>query len=538
MVHWMGHCPLLAVYILLGFSRIYPVSAALPDLVVRISPAGLSPSNSLAVNSESDDASIEILAKRAQFGSRDRSLEGTLVRPPDYDFFLCERYRKTFNVDKNGKVDLVTLPPYQKPDEKNSTVMLVPRGECSFERKAYAAKHFYGAKAILIYDRLGARYTWNVTTNRVNFPQAILDYECGNGNAVMNDLPLDPPAYNESQLDPLMGFTTKMPTNQGTSVATASQGASPGQPSNPGFDVGMTRACNLTNTALNSCESQLCLVTSHRQNSTDYPVCCAWDTPVTMAKADDAKDLDTDDILAVWLTIRQSELVFQSDFLSFQHEVSIKTRGSSSAFNVTYIFMWMWGTLVMMVGAWYAAGEYRRFGSNLTAYKANKEKKQNNDRDLRRPRRKKFDQPNDQSLGREDDRARSKKKSANNKHRKQTDLERGELSFQDEMDDRIIGKEQQPANEKKQTIQANRKKSRKTIKNDEQVWSLRSLPPPERKRKQKRIPRDNNVQLGNNFTKNEANTEEGVGNESSIIPARESGTISPFEMTQWHVVGK
>ena len=41
------------------------------------------------------------------------------------------------------------------------------------------------------------------------------------------------------------------------------------------------------------------------------------------------------------------------------------------------------------------------------------------------------------------------------------------------------------------------------MKNDEQVWSLRSLPPPERKRKQKRIPRDNNVQLGNNLTMNE-----------------------------------
>ena len=210
----MSSCHLF-VFILLGYSGIYPVLAALPDLVVRFSPTAISPSDSAAISSN-DDTSIEFLAKRAQFGSRDRKLEGRLVHPPGYDFFLCERFRSTVDVSQDGQVSVVALPPYTKPKEGDSTVMLVPRGECTFERKAYAAKHFYGAKAILIYDRLGARYTWNTTTDRVNFPDAKLDYECANGNSMMYDLPLDPPTYNGTQLDPVMGFATKMPTKPAT----------------------------------------------------------------------------------------------------------------------------------------------------------------------------------------------------------------------------------------------------------------------------------------------------------------------------------
>lgn len=515
----MGPCPLLAVFILLRFSGIYPVLAALPDLVVHVKPTALSRSDSLTAKSDDNDAFIEIYAKRAQFGSRDRFLEGILVRPPDYDSFLCNRYRK--NMD---------LPSYSKPDEKNSTVMLVPRGECSFESKAYAAKHFYGAKAIMIYDRLGARYTWNASTQRVNFPQAILDYECGNGNAVMRNLPLDPPAYNAAQLDPLMGMAI-------------------GEGSNAGIDVGMTNICNLTNTAFKPCESQLCLVTSHSENSTDYNVCCAWDTPVTMPAADDAKDLDTNDILTVWLTIRQSERIFQSDLLSFENDVSIEARGNHSAFNVTYIFMWIWGTLVMMVGALYAAGDYRRFGSKLSAYKVSEEKNETRHRDLRRrprPRRTNSGQPNENSMGEKEKPAGlEKNRITKNKRGKlnfggsQADLESGEHSFQDEMDEGIVDKDPEPTIRigKKQKKQTNKEKPRKS-KQNEKVVSLHSLPPPERKRKQKRPRSNNNAQLGNNTLTNQSNTEEEVGNETSIIPAREAGTITPFEMTYWHVLGK
>jgi len=501
----MGTCQLIAIFILLRLSRIYPV-LALPDLVVRITPTSLSQSDSPKSKGDENDASIDILAKRATFGSRDHFLTGILVRPPDYDPLLCERYEMSVDIFKNGNLGLVTLPPYPKPDEKNSTVMLVPRGECSFERKAYAAKHFYGAKGILIYDRLAARYTWNETTNRVNFPRAISDYECGNGNAVMHNLTLDPPMYDETKLDPLLGLTTKMTTKTETRIGVTNNEDSLGQGSNAGSTVGMTTNCDLTNTALNPCESNLCLVTSHTENSTKYPVCCAWDIPFSMPEADDAKNLDTSNIFAVFLTIRQSELIFKSDLLSFKSDVSIETRGSHSAFNTTYIFMWMWGTLVTMIGAWYAAGDYRSFGAKLTAYKASEEMKQTGVRD---------------------------------RGGFEADMESGEQSFQDELDGGVDSKDTQ------QTIRGGSKQKKRPkkeqpmkAKQNEKVWSLHSLPPPERKRKQneKRPKRKNNDNQHNKTGTKESNTGE-IENETSTIPSRESEKSTSFEMTTWHVLG-
>ena len=157
------------------------VTAALPDVVVRIAPTLISQSESLTTSNEDDEEPMEILAKRAQFGSRDDLLSGTLILPPDYDMYLCEpKIHIVIDVDvdefgnyKNHSTS--TLPPYPIP--KEDTVMLVPRGECSFEQKAYAASAFYGAKAILIYDRLAARYRYDATSASILLPFNKVDYE-------------------------------------------------------------------------------------------------------------------------------------------------------------------------------------------------------------------------------------------------------------------------------------------------------------------------------------------------------------------------
>eukprot|EP00536_Pseudo-nitzschia_multiseries_P004854 jgi/Psemu1/189157/e_gw1.85.134.1 len=139
----------------------------------------------------------------------------------------------------------------------------------------------------------------------------------------------------------------------------------PGAVRTDGFDTSLLTACNLTGTTHDSCESNLCLITSHVKNSTDYPICCAWDVPTTMPSSEDATDLDTDDIFAVWLTIRQSEMILGSEILSYGSAVTLSTRGSTSLFNASYVLMWLWGTFVMALGGWYAAGEYRNFGARL-----------------------------------------------------------------------------------------------------------------------------------------------------------------------------
>ena len=169
------------------------VTAALPDVVVRIAPTLISQSESLTTSNEDDEGPMEILAKRAQFGSRDDLLSGTLILPPDYDMYVCEPHTIIHvEVDEYGNYknhSTSTLPPYPRPEE--DTVMLVPRGECSFERKAYAASAFYGAKAILIYDRLAARYRWDSTSEREIFPIDKLDYECSKFEILLSVLCLN-----------------------------------------------------------------------------------------------------------------------------------------------------------------------------------------------------------------------------------------------------------------------------------------------------------------------------------------------------------
>jgi len=398
------HLPLLLL-LLLGLSWCPPcsvlvfVGASLPDVVLRVAPTPLSESNVLTVTDDHDP--LELLVKRASFGSKAHYLKGTLVRSPDNDPYLCERFYATMGVDPtSGEVSVITMPPHPQPDGNESTILLVPRGECSFERKAYAAKAFYGARGIMIYDRLGARYRWNSTTNRVIFPFAQYDYECGNGHQFLENLPLDPPAYNSTLFDPFMGMeistTTDAMRDYVSPRTTRDDGSSDGDGDGDGGGGGGAstsaaldevdevdedysssyyplKACNLTGTTHHACESNLCLVTSHVQNSTSYPVCCAWDVPMIMPPSDDAADLDTDDVLAVFLTIRQSEAILGSDILSSGSEVTIRTRGSTSVFNGTYVLMWLWGTLVMAVAARYAAGEYRSFGAKLTATKAAEE---------------------------------------------------------------------------------------------------------------------------------------------------------------------
>mmetsp|Transcript_6520 Transcript_6520/g.13851 ORF Transcript_6520/g.13851 Transcript_6520/m.13851 type:complete len:962 (-) Transcript_6520:462-3347(-) len=476
------------VSILLGLSGICPILqvASLPDLVVRVKSTALSQSQSLEVSATEDGDSIEFFAKRAQFGSREHYFKGTLVRSPDYDPFLCEQFIVNLEMSKDGNPSLATLPPYKKPDENNPTVMLVPRGECTFEKKAYAAKAFYGAKAIMIYDRLASRYQWDEATNRVVFPKTQRDYECGNGISYMYDLPLDPPPYNAIQFDPIMGMNTSTTTEAMRDI-TITNGITNGnissyELSTEGSDVGLATKCDLTHTALNPCESQLCLVTSHLENSSIYPVCCAWDLPITMPSAPDASGMDTSDILSVWLTIRQSELILQSQLLSFGSEVTIETRGSTSAFNATYVLMWIWGTLVTMVGGWFAARDYKTFGAKLKALNASEENQEEERGEV------------------------------------ESDLE---SSFQDEIVFQFGNNDKND--------QAKKKTSGKKEKNQE-VWSLHSLPPPERKKK-KRPSLDKVVQNAPAT----AGTDQSRPR-ASAVPSREPETVESFEMTHWHVL--
>ena len=167
----------------------------------------------------------------------------------------------------------------------------------------------------------------------------------------------------------------------------------------------------------------------------------------------------------------------------------------------------------------YAAGYYRKFDSDLTAYKESKGNDETGN-DV-------IEQNSNSDKG---------KGGKSYTGGLQTDLESGEPSFKDEMEDKTADTDSKPkfrfgGQQNKQKKKRNEHKP----KQKEEGWSLRSLPPPERKRKQKKSTRSKIAEQGNDTqSKNEGEP----GNTTPTIPARESDTISPFEMTQWHVFGK
>ena len=98
-------------------------------------------------------------------------------------------------------------PPLQLPPSDNkllcnnvtssgttySGLLLVPRGECTFELKALNAQRL-GAKGIAIYGTLASRYSLNTTkyinqtdhtytTDDIVYPQKYFDYDCDKGRA-------------------------------------------------------------------------------------------------------------------------------------------------------------------------------------------------------------------------------------------------------------------------------------------------------------------------------------------------------------------
>jgi len=257
--------------------------------------------------------------QRGLFGSKEDKLEGLLVHSPSFDDVLCEYYNPS---NKN----IAPLPDHEP------WVMMVPRGICSFEQKLYAAKMWYKAKGILVYDTLSARYQYNNKTKTMWWPQAQTDYDCGHGYGFVSNIQLDPPAYDGNTLDPLMDLT--LPTHN----------------------------CTLEKTQT-PCESQLFLVTGQsKDNSSTYPVCCAWDLPITMLPNPQGA-LNVSDVMAVFLTIRQGDAIMNY----VGQQVVIKAR-PHKAFNPSQIFLWLMGVIIAFVASWFASSDLRIFRAKLAHY--------------------------------------------------------------------------------------------------------------------------------------------------------------------------
>lgn len=455
-----------------------------------------------------------LYVKRAAFGSTD-DVKGELVLAPSDDPYLCEMYNTTRNE---------TSQKFPKPT--HDTVILAARGHCTFERKAHAAKHMYGAKAILIYDELSARYNFegNDTSGKVLYPIPKWDYDCLQGSNTINEsIPLDPPAYNGSVLDPLMDMT-----KADTSICTLQEGRQ-------------------------TCESQLCLAISRIPNSTLYRVCCAWDVPLTMPKANDTKELDTDDIVALFLTIRQGQEITNNDLLGRQ--VLIKSRGQ--VFNITYLFMWGLGTVVVAGASWYAASDYRSFGIKLAAYKERINRNAvRNTQEQNRPHQvivsdDRVDVTSNET-GSTVAKVKNHKRSSNDLAH---DIERDDSHFCYESND-SSQKKQSRTKQKKTPDQHNTSHKRKGGTKDQEVISLHSIPPSRTQNQTDNSSaesrpvfvlnfrrdtgdysgEDRNTRRSHQLAANNQPLDNADEAELPELPVRESGRMKAFEMNQWHVL--
>jgi hypothetical protein len=434
------------------------------------------------------------LAKRALFGSEEKRLEGRLVHSPAYDELLCDYYEV-----ENHNGSMVPIVP------RETWVMMVPRGGCTFERKAYAAMALYGASGILIYDNLSARYLWDNDTQKMTYPKKLWDYDCDYGYGFVSDIELDPPGYSREVLDPIMD--QRSPTTRCTF-----------EPSRE------------------PCASQLCLVTGPAaSNTSKFPVCCAWDLPMTMPGDDTAGD--TDNILAVSLTIRQGQ-----EFMQYVGEIVVVEARPYQPFNPSMIFLWMLAVTIAFVSAYFGAADFRIFRLTLAQYQATKNALtpsspdgQNNDEEKAQE-----TQTDDDDDDLEDlvvglaDLSSENEADDNEGTPDDESLDNDEGPVDDNHEDEPE-QEQEPQQsntkqKKKWALHSLPPKDIKESKKRDDVWVLHSLPPPERKPKAKR-------KRPGYKAEHTAETDILPTDGGKSLPEPWATPIGGFEMTQWHVFG-
>mmetsp|Transcript_31189 Transcript_31189/g.68468 ORF Transcript_31189/g.68468 Transcript_31189/m.68468 type:complete len:1004 (-) Transcript_31189:186-3197(-) len=270
-----------------------------------------------------------------------------------------------------------------------NTVMLVPRGSCTFERKALSAQRL-GATAILVYGTLDSRYALNKTTTTtadddhnhnhdqnddddgrtytiddVLWPQKYYDYDCSRGRAEVPTslLSFDPLPYNgRYNDDKLTGSAVDGNLCAVHSTTTPSGGSS----------------------FADLCPSQRCLLTGEKTTSsgggsgsgggggTRMEACCAWDLHVWLYSDPSIPEwYEPVTIPAFYVTMEEGAALLRTLKESESSGGSTGGGGGSSTVGITMsarwaptynpsaLLIWALGVTVCFVAAYLSASEYR-----------------------------------------------------------------------------------------------------------------------------------------------------------------------------------
>ena len=107
---------------------------------------------------------IQLLASQSSFGrlppayDERSSFRWTVTLPPDDNALLCD---DTANNNNDNAVSVAAATTSSSSsngydNDKSGVVMVAPRGQCSFQRKALSAQK-YGAVALIVYGTLHSR---------------------------------------------------------------------------------------------------------------------------------------------------------------------------------------------------------------------------------------------------------------------------------------------------------------------------------------------------------------------------------------------
>ena len=223
----------------------------------------------------------------------------------------------------------------------DNTILMVPRGECTFDEKVWQAQQ-RGAAAVLIYGTTASRYSLNKTAHvndtdykytyeDIVWPGDKFDYDCDKGQMFVakDDLSFDPLPYNADQNDPIL-----------KSVA---------------------------------CPCGACLLTGNStipdgSSKTMMQACCAWDLPIWLYN-DPQRPANTENstitIPAAYLTMEQAAQLEQQ---RSQNPVAIVMYSRWRPYlNCSSILIWALGVFVAALAAYLTASDYRHFTHKLLA---------------------------------------------------------------------------------------------------------------------------------------------------------------------------
>ena len=248
-----------------------------------------------------------------------------VILPPENNSLLC---------------DNITNGVSGSSSSSTKTIMLVARGECTFEVKAQNAQ-LLGADAVLIYGTLSSRYSVNKTKHGdekypsydltdILYPKALFDYDCQKGRAEVPapDIRFKPLPYNADHNDPILTGDTD------------------------------DNLCKLYSpTQLRDCPSKSCLLTGNYGKNDDeskLEVCCAWDLHVWLYR--DTTINTTITIPASYLTMEQG-LQLLNDVQTGNVQAILSSRHRPD-YNFSSLLIWALGVFVAALAAYLSAGDY------------------------------------------------------------------------------------------------------------------------------------------------------------------------------------